>query len=155
VNVDNKKNLKKAISLFERISGLKIIFPVHPRTKKMFNKFSLTARLKKVKNLHICEPFNYTDFINLLSNSKLVITDSGGIQSEATFLKIPCLTLRDSLEKPEAIKMGTVTLCSLNINFILRKVREIVTGKYKKGKIPKLMDGKAAERIAKIIYNRF
>jgi UDP-N-acetylglucosamine 2-epimerase (non-hydrolysing) len=170
VNVDNKNNLKKIVRLFERISKLKtdlrgakatkqprelkIIFPVHPRTKKMFRKFNLTNRLKKIKNLKLCEPFNYTDFIRLLSNCKLVLTDSGGIQSEATFLKIPCLTLRDSLEKPEAIKLGTVTLCSLNINFIMRKIREILNGKYKKGKIPKLMDGKASERIARILYTK-
>jgi UDP-N-acetylglucosamine 2-epimerase (non-hydrolysing) len=153
VNVDNKKNLLKIIRVFEKISGSKIIFPVHPRTRKMLNQFSLTKRLRKIKNLLICEPFNYTDFIKLLSNSRFVITDSGSIQSEATFLRIPCLTLRESLEKPEAITKGTVTLCSLDINFILRKVHEILKGEYKKGKIPSLMDGKAAERIAKILYS--
>ena len=111
VNVDSKINLKKIISVFRKVSdkacrflpGTKIILPVHPRTLKMAEHFGLKNALDKIKNLVITPPAGYTDFIKLLKNAKLVITDSGGIQEEATFLKIPCLTLRNSFERPETL----------------------------------------------------
>jgi UDP-N-acetylglucosamine 2-epimerase (non-hydrolysing) len=160
-NVDEKKNLFRVISILQKISARmlsesphnKIIFPLHPRTKKMLASSGLISRLRKIKNVIISEPIGYTDFIGLLMKSKFVITDSGGVQEEATFLGIPCLTLRNSFERPETIVMGTNTLCGLDEKLIARKVNEIYSGKYKKGKIPKLMDGKASERIVKIILS--
>jgi UDP-N-acetylglucosamine 2-epimerase (non-hydrolysing) len=83
-----------------------------------------------------------------------VITDSGGIQEEATFLGIPCLTLRDSFERPETLTIGTNTLCRLDEALVMKKIREIFGGNYKKGRIPELMDGKAASRIVNIIKSR-
>ena len=159
VNVDKKENLKKIISIFRNVSsvackffpGTKIILPVHPRTLKMTEQFGLKPALEKIKNLVITGPAGYTDFIKLLKESKLVITDSGGIQEEATFLRIPCLTLRDSFERPETLLKGTNTLCGLNEKLIAAKVMEIYSGKYKKGRIPALMDGKASKRIVQII----
>lgn len=159
VNTDKKENLEKIISIFEKIGSealsynpdIKIVFPVHPRALKMINSFGLTGRLADIENLEVKEPAGYTDFIKLLSECKAVITDSGGIQEEATFLRIPCLTLRDSFERPETLEIGTNTLCGLNEKLVLSKIREIFNGKYKKGKIPKLMDGKASERIASVI----
>ncbi|MGA2667946.1 MAG: UDP-N-acetylglucosamine 2-epimerase (non-hydrolyzing) [Ignavibacteria bacterium] len=161
-NADSRNNLAGIVSLLESISGLaetrdkaeKIIFPIHPRTKKMAERFGLASKLRKIKNLVILEPAGYTDFINMLMNSKLVITDSGGIQEEATFLRIPCLTLRDSFERPETITIGTNTLCGLNNELVLSKVREVFEGKYKKSSVPKLMDGKAARRIVKILKEK-
>ncbi len=160
-NVDNKTSLAKIISIFEKVSNeakkfsenIAIVFPAHPRTLKMINTFGLTARLAKIENLLLSEPAGYTDFIRLLAECKFVMTDSGGIQEEATFLRIPCLTLRDSFERAETLEIGTNTLCSLNEKLILKNVRAIFEGKYKKGKIPKLMDGKASVRIAKILVN--
>lgn len=156
VNTDNIYNINKIIDIFRHIgykygNKLKIIFPVHPRTRKMLSDFKLIHKLHSIKSLIITDPLSYTDFIKLLSESKLVLTDSGGIQSEATFLKIPCLTLRNSFEKPETLKIGPVTLCSLNKSLIISKIEEIVNGKYKKFSVPKLMDGQAAERIIKIL----
>ncbi len=159
VNVDEKKNLSKVISLLRRISrytsslGLehKIIFPVHPRTQKMLKLLGLKGALESIKNIIATEPVGYADFISLLRNSRLVLTDSGGIQEEATFLGIPCLTLRDSFERPETISIGTNTLCALDDKLILGKVKEVYEGRYKKGKIPHLMDGKTSERIIKIL----
>jgi len=159
VNVDKKENLSKIISVLRKISmqkhfdGFKIVFPVHPRTLKMTAVHRLEKELNHIKNLLITEALGYTDFIKLLTECKMVITDSGGIQEEATFLKTPCLTLRDSFERPETIELGTNTLCGLNEKLILKKANEIFSGKYKKGKIPKLMDGKASERIVKIIMD--
>jgi UDP-N-acetylglucosamine 2-epimerase (non-hydrolysing) len=162
VNVDKKENLSKIISIFirisriaERFSGeIKIVFPVHPRTLKMIGEFGLRDEFNKIKNLIITEPAGYTDFIRMLMDSRFVVTDSGGIQEEATYLKIPCLTLRDSFERPETLSIGSNTLCGLNENIIARKVNEIFSGTYKKGKVPKLMDGKAAGRIVKILLGK-
>jgi UDP-N-acetylglucosamine 2-epimerase (non-hydrolysing) len=159
VNTDKKSNLEKIISIFEKTSvtslsfnpRAKIVFPVHPRAMKMINSFGLMNKLMAIPNLLIKEPAGYSDFIKLLSECRLVITDSGGIQEEATFLRIPCLTLRDSFERPETLELGTNTLCGLNEKLVLSKVKEIFKGAYKKGGIPRLMDGKASERIVKII----
>lgn len=159
VNVDNKNNLTKIISIFENVSrkaqryekDFRIVLPVHPRTQKMINHFGLMERFKAIANIMLIEPAGYTDFIRLLTDAKLVITDSGGIQEEATFLKIPCLTLRDSFERPETLEIGSNTLCGLNEKLVLSKITQIFEGKYKKGKIPVLMDGKASKRIVSII----
>jgi UDP-N-acetylglucosamine 2-epimerase (non-hydrolysing) len=162
VNVDDKKNLSKVISLLKKISEYtlsrgynhKIIFPAHPRTKKMMDVFSLKKNLENSANIILTEPVGYTDFISLLMKSKLVVTDSGGIQEEATFLKIPCLTLRNSFERPETISIGTNTLCGLDVKLIMQKVKEIYEGKYKTGKVPRLMDGKTSARISKILLDK-
>jgi UDP-N-acetylglucosamine 2-epimerase (non-hydrolysing) len=159
VNVDNKASLEKTISIFQKISSLlsmydtetKIVLPLHPRTRKMAEKFRLFNKLKSIPGILLTEPAGYIDFIRLLGKSKLVITDSGGIQEEATFLKIPCLTLRDSFERPETLLIGSNTLCSLDEKLILRNVKDVFKGKYKTGKIPPLMDGKASVRIVKIL----
>lgn len=161
VNVDEKRNLQKVISILKKIIFLaqprdpdfRILFPVHPRTKKMLGKFGLLSALRKIENLVLSDPIGYTEFIGLLMQSKFVMTDSGGIQEEATFLKVPCLTFRDSFERPETIFLGSNTLCGLNEKLILGKVREILSGKYKTCKIPKLMDGNSAERIRKVILS--
>ncbi|RPI19652.1 MAG: UDP-N-acetylglucosamine 2-epimerase (non-hydrolyzing) [Ignavibacteriae bacterium] len=158
VNVDTKDNLSKILSIINRISSYikkngndKIVFPVHPRTLKMMDTFGMLNDFKNISNLKMTEPVSYLDFIKLLTNAKFVMTDSGGVQEEATFLRIPCLTLRSSFERPETISIGTNTLCGLNTAFILKKVKEIYSGTYKKGKIPRLMDGKAAKRIADVL----
>lgn len=158
VNVDNKTNLKKVISVLNGISktsagykDFKIVFPVHPRTLKMIRAFGLQKDFNEIFNLVITEPAGYTDFIRLLSDCRFVVTDSGGIQEEAAFMRVPCLTLRDSFERPETIEIGSNTLCGLNEAKVTEKVKEIFTGKYKKGRVPKLMDGKASKRIVKAI----
>lgn len=161
-NVDNKPSLSKIISIFKKISAkalsydpdIKIILPVHPRTLKMAGRFGLLKKVKAIKNLLLIEPLGYTDFIKLLTTCKLVITDSGGIQEEATFLKIPCLTLRDSFERPETLELGTNTLCMLNEKLILVKIKEVFEGSYKRGKIPRLMDGKASKRVVSVLKSR-
>ena len=162
VNVDNKENLARIISIFSRVSEkalsydpeIKIVLPIHPRTLKMAENFSLLEKLKSIPGILTIDPAGYTDFIKLLTDSILVITDSGGIQEEATFLKIPCLTLRDSFERPETLKLGSNTLCGLNEALVIKKISEIFTGKYKKGKIPRLMDGKASKRIVSAVKTR-
>lgn len=157
-NVDSKENLKKIINIFKNINyinrDLDIVFPVHPRTLKMIDKLKLKNSFEEIINLIITEPLGYLDFLKLTYNAKFILTDSGGIQEEATYLKIPCLTLRENTERPVTSETGTNVICGLNVNIIAKKIEEIEEGKFKKGKIPKFWDGKAAERIVKIISKK-
>lgn len=157
-NVDVKENMKKILNIFKCINKinpeLDIVFPVHPRTMKMAEKFKLKNTFDEIKNLIITEPLGYFDFLNLVFNAKFILTDSGGIQEETTYLQIPCLTLRENTERPVTAEIGTNIICGLDEKFIIRKIKEIEAGKFKKGKVPKLWDGKAAERIVKILLDK-
>ncbi|MBK8982985.1 MAG: UDP-N-acetylglucosamine 2-epimerase (non-hydrolyzing) [Ignavibacteria bacterium] len=154
-NVDVKENLRKIISVFQNINRinplLDIVFPVHPRTLKMIGEFGFEKKIQSVKNLILTEPFGYFDFLKLTSNAKFILTDSGGIQEESTFLRIPCITLRENTERPVTSELGTNVICGLNEKKIIKYIKEIENGSFKKGKIPELWDGKAAERIVKIL----
>ncbi len=157
-NVDSRENLKKILDIFKGINKinplLDIVFPVHPRTIKMIKKFKLNKFFNEINNLIITEPLGYLDFLNLIFNSKFILTDSGGIQEEATYLHIPCLTLRENTERPVTTELGTNVLCGLDAKLILKNIKEIESGKFKRGKIPKLWDGKAAERIVEILLKK-
>lgn len=157
-NVDNKENLKKIISIFKNINklnpALDIVFPVHPRTLKMLGKFGLEDHFYSIKNLIVTEPLGYFDFLNLIRNAKFILTDSGGIQEETTFLKVPCITLRENTERPVTSEIGTNVICGLDEKKIMKHIMEIENGKFKKGRTPKLWDGKAAERIVKVLLKK-
>jgi UDP-N-acetylglucosamine 2-epimerase (non-hydrolysing) len=157
-NVDNKNSLDKIIRIFKNINKINpntdIVFPIHPRTIKMIDKFKLRKNLDKIKNLIITEPLGYLDFLKLMKSSKYILTDSGGIQEESTYLRIPCLTLRENTERPITITEGTNVLCGLDEKKIFKTIKEIESGKNKKGTIPKFWDGKSAERIVKIILSK-
>jgi UDP-N-acetylglucosamine 2-epimerase (non-hydrolysing) len=149
-NVDFPENLEKLIHIWGHISQqTKLIFPAHPRTLKNAEKFGLMEKLKSFPNLYLTEPIGYLEFINLLKHSKFVLTDSGGIQEETTFMGVPCLTVRPNTERPITIWEGTNQL--LQIDEIVPAVEKILYGKGKKGKCPKFWDGKAASRIAAIL----
>jgi len=154
-NVDVKENMRKIFSVFQNINminpALDIVFPVHPRTLKMIGEFGLEKNIQSVKNLILTESFGYFDFLKLTSNAKFILTDSGGIQEESTFLRVPCITLRENTERPVTSEIGTNVICGLNEKKIIKHIKEIENGSFKKGKIPELWDGKAAERIVKII----
>jgi UDP-N-acetylglucosamine 2-epimerase (non-hydrolysing) len=153
-NVDSKDNLEKIAYLFEQFSKkAAIVFPVHPRTKKMISNFGLDERFNKISNLKLVDPVGYMDFLSLMSKSALILTDSGGIQEETTFLGIPCLTLRENTERPVTIEVGTNYLVGLDLEKVISIGFDILNGKKKTHRLPDLWDGKAAERIVKIIYN--
>ncbi len=146
--VDFEEGLKKLIELFENITKkYKAVFPIHPRTVANLKKFGLYDRLIQNKNLIITEPLDYFAFQKLIKYSKFIITDSGGIQEESTFLQVPCLTLRNNTERPVTCTEGTNTLVKFNIAEISELISEIENGTYKKGKVPQLWDGHATERI--------
>jgi len=154
VNVDSKESLTNIYNILKAISKkTKIVYPVHPRTKMMIKKHDFLRKFKLLDNLIVVEPLGYIDFIKLAKDSSFVLTDSGGIQEETTFLKVPCLTMRDNTERPVTINKGTNNLVGINKYRISRHVDYILNNINRRSKIPKLWDGKTAERIVRIIIN--
>ncbi len=152
-NVDNKKKLSELVETIRGISSSsKVVFPVHPRTKNNLEKFNLWTKVQD-DNIILTEPVGYIDFMKLINNSSGVITDSGGIQEETTYMRVPCLTIRPNTERPITNEIGTNTLLPLNTSLILGKVQEIELGKYKNGEIPEKWDGNATDRIVGVINN--
>ena len=142
-NVDDVTNLEKLISnIMTSSHNIPIIFPVHPRTASKLASISLSY-----KNLYLVEPMGYLEFNYLVNFAKGVITDSGGITEETTVLGIPCITLRDSTERPETVTIGTNELIGTNSNSIFFFLDKLFSNNWKKGGIPELWDGKAGERI--------
>lgn len=150
--VDNKTELEKLISLIEFITtNYKVIFPIHPRTIKNAKEFNLYERIISNSNLICTEPLDYFAFQKLIKECSFILTDSGGIQEESTFRQKPCLTLRPNTERPVTVDEGTNTLLPFDLDIVKKHITEIESGAYKKGSIPKRWDGKATERILKIL----
>ncbi len=146
-NVDQEENLKFLIEeLIKAANGLKIIFPVHPRTRQVLNKLTIEA-----DNLILIEPQSYLRFNYLVQHAKAVITDSGGITEETTVFGIPCMTLRANTERPETISIGTNVLLGTNPESIAPAMEKLLSGHWKKGAIPPLWDGQTGSRIISII----
>ena len=147
-NVDNKERLKGILKGAEMVSqkfNLPVIYPIHPRTRKMLSKFKISVS----KNVHLTEPLGYLDFLLLQKNAKLILTDSGGIQEEACIIRIPCITLRDNTERPETLIVKSNILAGANPQKIVKSVKKMINSK-KRWKNP-FGNGKAAEEIIKII----
>ena len=151
-NVDSYDNLSNLIDAFEEVQErISIVYPVHPRTKKSIMDFGFGKKLEGMKNFKIVKPLGYIDFLNLMNNAKFVITDSGGIQEETTILKIPCLTIRNETERPVTVTDGTNVIVGINKDKILKETSKILNNIKKTGKTPSMWDGKAAQRIVKIL----
>jgi UDP-N-acetylglucosamine 2-epimerase (non-hydrolysing) len=153
-NVDSKETLSELVKTIELCcANLTMVVPLHPRTKKSLVKHNLWDKFKSTKNLILTDSLGYLDFMKLVSCSKIVITDSGGIQEETTFLQIPCITVRKNTERPITISMGKNELIPLNgdliSNRMMAKLKNI-----EKGKIPPLWDGYATERILATINDQ-
>lgn len=152
-NVDSQKQLMDLVHLMNSISAQrKVIFPIHPRTKKNLEDYSLINSINK--EVILSEPIGYIDFLSLLRQSELVITDSGGMQEETTYLGIQCITTRSSTERPITVEIGTNHLVGDSYQKAEEKALQILNGKIKKGKTPDLWDGNSAERIVKIIIDK-
>ena len=146
-NVDDSVTLKGILeSLVEVNRDLTVVFPAHPRTRKRIADFGLTAG-----QLCVLDPLSYVDFLGLQSRATVVITDSGGIQEETTYLGVPCLTLRENTERPVTVTLGTNVLVGRDPDKLRSELSRILAGQAKKGTVPPLWDGHAGERIAAIL----
>lgn len=149
-NVDKKEDLENLLGVWGAISKkIPLIFPIHPRTLKNINQFGLKEKTEFFPNLILCEPIGYLEFLRFVSESKFVLTDSGGIQEETTYLNIPCLTIRPNTERPVTVWEGTNKL--IKTQEAENEIDLILHGKGKKGKAPKFWDGKSANRIVTIL----
>jgi UDP-N-acetylglucosamine 2-epimerase (non-hydrolysing) len=153
-NVDTGPELKKLVQIISQLSiQMPVVFPVHPRTRKRIAEFGLNDFCEN-EQIKLCNPLGYFEFMKLVKSSKAVITDSGGIQEETTFLGVPCLTIRQNTERPVTITCGTNTLLDLDVDLVVKNIEIILQNKYKTGRVPDLWDGKATERIVEIIVNK-
>jgi len=154
-NVDDEENLASVLSMLVKISERHpVVFPIHPRTRKMISEFKLSGKLESNANVILCDPLGYLDFLCLLESASLAITDSGGIQEETTYLGIPCLTMRENTERPVTVSEGTNKLMGFDYEKSAVEAESVFQGNYKRGKIPELWDGKTSERIAKVIVEK-
>ncbi len=148
-NVDTKESLEPLIQTMHEIAkSTPILFPIHPRTRIRLETFGLMDYLSTQNNIHVSEPLGYLEFISVMSKSKIVLTDSGGLQEETTALGLPCLTLRENTERPITIHEGTNRLVGTSKEVILRTYDEVKATNFSTdGKIPKYWDGHTASRI--------
>jgi len=154
-NVDDAGVLGGILDALETIQrDMPVVFPVHPRTRRNLSAFALEQRVGRMTGLHLIEPVGYLDFLKLMSEARLVLTDSGGIQEETTILKVPCLTLRENTERPVTVEVGSNRLVGTNPEAILSAYRAIIDGQVRPPGTPPLWDGRAAERIVEILSAR-
>ena len=151
-NVDSEEFLKKLISIVGELSKLrKIVFPVHPRTRANLTKLNLN--FESNSNIILTDPIGYIDFLALTKNAELIITDSGGIQEESTYLGVQCITVRNNTERPVTVEVGTNQLIGTDLDLVKEAALKVLNGEKKTGTIPELWDGRAAERIVEILVS--
>jgi UDP-N-acetylglucosamine 2-epimerase (non-hydrolysing) len=149
-NVDERETFSRILDALEEIaSRVPIIFPVHPRTRKMISELGLTARIEGMNGLRLIEPLGYLEFLSLFSGARVVLTDSGGLQEETTVLGIPCLTLRENTERPITVEMGTNVIVGTEPQRIVNAAFAALDGapSQKSARVPPLWDGRTADRI--------
>jgi UDP-N-acetylglucosamine 2-epimerase (non-hydrolysing) len=151
-NVDRVEDFKRILLAFLEIQKkFPLVFPVHPRTRKILENSELTEITRRMSNLILCDPLGYFDFGKLVKDSRMVITDSGGIQEESTVYGIPCITIRENTERPITVLEGTNELAGTDTAKIIDFASQIGEGKWKRGRVPELWDGHTAERIISAI----
>lgn len=146
-NVDSPEELRRILALLDELNrSLPVVFPIHPRTRARIAKLGL--KVAKGDSFQLLDPVGYCEFLGLQRKAAVVLTDSGGIQEETTYLGVPCLTLRRNTERPITVDVGTNTLIGDDLGRVPPLVDSILAGRYKAGRVPDLWDGRAAERIA-------
>ncbi|HEY5724350.1 MAG TPA: UDP-N-acetylglucosamine 2-epimerase (non-hydrolyzing) [Methylomirabilota bacterium] len=151
-NVDSPEALGRMMDAVARIQAeIPVVFPVHPRTRARIAR--LDGRLGDLRGLRLIEPQPYLDFVQLMASARCVLTDSGGIQEETTALRVPCLTLRENTERPITATRGTNRVVGVDPAAIFGAWREVATGRWPVGELPELWDGKAAERIVRVLLH--
>ncbi|TWU32616.1 non-hydrolyzing UDP-N-acetylglucosamine 2-epimerase [Novipirellula artificiosorum] len=151
-NVDDKETLSNILKVLRKVSDeLPIVFPIHPRTLARIESFGLHSLLAEAPGITVMPPQGYLEFLSLTSNSKVIVTDSGGLQEESTVMSIPCLTMRENTERPITVTEGSSTLVGNDADLLDQQLQLVLSGKYDVGHCPKEWDGKAAGRIAEIL----
>ncbi|MBN2001095.1 UDP-N-acetylglucosamine 2-epimerase (non-hydrolyzing) [candidate division KSB1 bacterium] len=154
-NVDHKESLGRILQVIHKIQQeLAVVLPIHPRTRKMIEHFGFQDDVAQMKGLHLLDPMGYLDFLRLMSQSRVVLTDSGGIQEETTYLGIPCITLRENTERPVTITLGTNQLVGTQPEQLIKAFDAALHGQPKDHQVPPLWDGKASERIIDILQSQ-
>ena len=148
-NVDDPETLGRLLGTLNRISkNIQVIFPIHPRTRRRVEEFKLSDL---GANVLLTDPFGYLEFLWLQQHASVLVTDSGGIQEETTYLQIPCLTMRENTERPITSEIGTNVMVGKDTARLEKEIQKVLQGRGKKGAIPELWDGKAGQRIAEIL----
>ncbi len=151
--VDDKGRLVSFLDFLQRVSEtITVVWPLHPRTKKNLEKFNIFHRLESIHGILLTASLHYPDFMNLVLGSKVVLTDSGGIQEETSYLGIPCLTFRKNTERPVTIELGTNELVGYDYSRAQKAIASILSGNWKKPKKIPFWDGKAANRFAEWVH---
>jgi UDP-N-acetylglucosamine 2-epimerase (non-hydrolysing) len=151
-NVDVPEALSGLLAAVEWVQGrLPVVFPVHPRTHAQLAQPTLAPRLAAMPGLRLTEPLGYLDFLHLMAHARLVLTDSGGVQEETTALGVPCLTLRDTTERPATVSQGTNRVVGTRPEGIVRAARRVLAGPRPRRRVPPLWDGHAGERVARVL----
>lgn len=152
-NVDSEAALRPLVEQLVAVSSrLKLVFAVHPRTRKRLQDFGLMAALEGAAGITLTEPLGYLQFMNLVTGSSAVVTDSGGVQEETTYLGIPCLTLRENTERPVTVTEGTNRLVKLEE--LAARLDDVIGGRWPRGRRPALWDGRAAQRCVEHLRRR-
>jgi len=147
-NVDEKESLSKLIEVLAEVSQhMPLIFPIHPRTRARIESFGLSTALESSSNMRLTPPLGYLDFLALTSQAQVIVTDSGGLQEESTVLGVPCLTMRPNTERPTTVSVGTSTLIGSDFEMLRTEFQKVLSGTYKRGRIPEFWDGQTASRI--------
>jgi UDP-N-acetylglucosamine 2-epimerase (non-hydrolysing) len=151
-NVDDQATFRRILAALERIGGeVPILFPAHPRTVKMMQRFGVASDHAGGRGLRVIAPLGYLDFLHLQTRAALILTDSGGVQEEATILGVPCLTLRENTERPVTITHGTNRLVGSDTALIVREALRALRHRPRRRRPVPLWDGRAAVRIAAIL----
>ncbi len=155
-NVDDEGTARRLLAAVDRIQGdMPVIFPIHPRSRKNFERHGFGDWIGGMGNLRLVEPLGYLEFLKLLAHARVVLTDSGGIQEETTILGTPCLTLRENTERPVTVEVGSNRLVGTRTETILGAYSEVMAGEGPACGVPPLWDGRAAERIVKVMARTF
>ncbi len=150
--VDVPERLTELVDLIEELcAGRQVVFPIHPRTVKNLETFGLKARVDAIKGLVLTEPLDYFAFQKLIATCAFILTDSGGIQEESTFRRVPCLTLRPNTERPITVTLGSNELVPLEPVAVRAAIARVESGAHAKGQVPPLWDGHATERIFEVL----
>jgi UDP-N-acetylglucosamine 2-epimerase (non-hydrolysing) len=159
-NVDDKASYARLLEAISRVQDeLPVVYPVHPRTRRKILEFKLEEQYPFLSagsaSFRMVEPQGYLDFLQLMRNARLVLTDSGGVQEETTVLGVPCITMRENTERPVTVSEGTNVLVGTDTEAIVRESMKVLEGKVHAGRVPELWDGKAANRIVAILAEKF